>query len=943
MLDLLDELASAVPDAKVDVYVDDVNIEISLPNPAAAASPRTLEQRKKLARRVEQQFKRCASLVAQSVDACATFFQDKHRMSLSITKSCFLASSPWISAYAALSSRKCKIKATRRGKLLGYETSAGKARNAAGIKKRIQKFQPKAARIKRLRGMGVDAKTLARATGMPSMAYGLDAVGASDTTLTAMRRAVAFASTPPTAGGNLDASLTAMDGAAGRLDPAFSAHAQPITTWARAVFCRWRPAERLAKMAMKQRSWSEEQQNGHINWALVRGPCAAAHATAARIGWKFIDYRTLVTDNGRELRLDRDSPAAVEKEVHQAVRRWRRANVAELFLPTRKLLNAEEGTTRPQRAACLDGFEEDFDALRRATKPPKEAQFWKKDYAPYLESAAAGRQWTQARVAAARHAGWATDDKCKLCGDQPGTPIHRHHCAASQPSAGWHSDHPRMAKQLAELPQGECELLITRGVAMVRIPPSTPSCDGLVEWLVRDREATDESSWTWYIDGSLIDNEHESTARLGVGIVAVSSDGSLRAAARARTPPWVRTIPAAEAWALWVVLASTVHRGKIITDCMGNVHKMRNGKQWATAPNRVSARIWTDIFNALDGEEKCDWLTWMPAHCTVAEAAKKRKSDGSAVTLTDLRANDAADALAKSAAMSHRAPERVRKTIARSRRTIKYGRALLGRVTYASQNHEVRTMNTDGEVVTSVIRDSQGKPPGNAPKAFRQPRTAPAPAETPVIQRLEAPDLTEGDKLGIVDRGIMEAARREAGRLNTVASPRIRRKKQENARPSREPLPVRGQQRTSAAVTIRQKAAAYDTLACHRLAQGLRVGSAADLLEHPSPRVSKEQSDMAKDLIQSAQAAPPSSAMETPMTEAPPRSEVSVPSSRAELVQTLCRQSLRPRSRSRGIPCTPAKQNHAACSSGMFRSMSKHSGRNASQRPSSGATSSTDY
>ena len=75
-----------------------------------------------------------------------------------------------------------------------------------------------------------------------------------------------------------------------------------------------------------------------------------------------------------------------------------------------------------------------------------------------------------------------------------------------------------------------------------------------------------------------------------------------------------------------------------------------------------------------------DWLIWMPSHCSVKEAGGKRKSDGSRISLTDLRANDAADALAKSAAMSHRAPLAVRRSIARNRRVIKFGRAMLGRV-----------------------------------------------------------------------------------------------------------------------------------------------------------------------------------------------------------------------------------------------------------------------
>ena len=209
-----------------------------------------------------------------------------------------------------------------------------------------------------------------------------------------MRRLVAYASTPSTAGGNLDTTLSALDGASGRLDPAFSAHALPITSWARAVYCNWRPPVVLASMASRCQNAEHPQQqpqapqyqpvaaaaassnhgsgdqgdSTRTKWAAVRGPCAAAHATAERIGWTLISHKKLVTDKGRTLELDKDSPAAVEKEVHQAVRRWRRANVAELFDATRQMVQPKNGATRAQRASSIDGFEEDFESLHRLKK-----------------------------------------------------------------------------------------------------------------------------------------------------------------------------------------------------------------------------------------------------------------------------------------------------------------------------------------------------------------------------------------------------------------------------------------------------------------------------------------------------------------------------------------------------------------------------------------------
>ena len=58
-------------------------------------------------------------------------------------------------------------------------------------------------------------------------------------------------------------------------------------------------------------------------WALVRGPGAALVATARRIGWTVVSAVLLLDDRGKEVHLERDSPAYVKLLVDEAVRRWR--------------------------------------------------------------------------------------------------------------------------------------------------------------------------------------------------------------------------------------------------------------------------------------------------------------------------------------------------------------------------------------------------------------------------------------------------------------------------------------------------------------------------------------------------------------------------------------------------------------------------------------------
>ena len=234
-------------------------------------------------------------------------------------------------------------------------------------------------------------------------------------------------------------------------------------------------------------------------------------------------------------------------------------------------------------------------------------------------------------------------------------------------------------------------------------------------WLQQPGGDTDYGSLTWYIDGSLIDNQYKATARLGVGVVALDTLGNMVAAAHAIPPPWISSIPAAEAWGLWLVVSSTPCRKTVVTDCKGNVTALRSGRQWATASKRKAARIWNEIFGCLEPDDEGKWLIWMPAHRTWKDVGKRTKSDGTQLTTADLRANAAVDELAKFAAASHRTPIEVRRAIEANHAVATYGRALLGATTYASQHKEETITEHDGTTTIRVKRDSIGKPPGNAP------------------------------------------------------------------------------------------------------------------------------------------------------------------------------------------------------------------------------------
>ena len=198
-------------------------------------------------------------------------------------------------------------------------------------------------------------------------------------------------------------------------------------------------------------------------------------------------------------------------------------------------------------------------------------------------------------------------------------------------------------------------------------------------------------------------------------MVGVGMQGELLGAAWARPSSWVNTIPAAEAWGLWMVTANTPARRNVVTDCKTNWNVLRAGWDSSTSYRRKDARTWRGIMQNVDDAGQHDWLVWMPAHTSASSARTRRKSDDTAVSATDRLANAAADALAKHAAHSHRAPARIRQEYERARDVAVYGRALLGTVTYASQRHQYVMTRPDGAIATCFARDSTVKPAGNAP------------------------------------------------------------------------------------------------------------------------------------------------------------------------------------------------------------------------------------
>ena len=131
-------------------------------------------------------------------------------------------------------------------------------------------------------------------------------------------------------------------------------------------------------------------------WAVCYGPAASYIVTCLRLRWTVESAVKVVTDEGRELFLNLDSPAAVIREVKAAVIRWRWRNV-EVLLP--RLARGGSG------AGAL------MAPIWQLLRSKQNDEEWNATLRGGLRSVLANRQYPQVRVMAA---GWAVHDRCVL-------------------------------------------------------------------------------------------------------------------------------------------------------------------------------------------------------------------------------------------------------------------------------------------------------------------------------------------------------------------------------------------------------------------------------------------------------------------------------------------------------------------------------------------------
>jgi len=327
-------------------------------------------------------------------------------------------------------------------------------------------------------------------------------------------------------------------------------------------------------------------------------------------------------------------------------------------------------------------------------------------------------------------------------------------------------------------------LMVNNGLFALRAKFTRQRPAGWFRWLRRPHGDFPDTA-KWYVDGSLMDGPSRLMAVTGYAIVVVAADGALLGCAYGAPPSWITTAGAAEAYAFYKVLSLNPFMPQVITDCLGVLRTLQQGKVVATAANRVNARLWVLIAACLDGatwEEAALRLTWMPAHGSRSCVGAAVKSDGNPVTYYDWRANRLADLLAIAAASRFRVAAGVGGVVATAMRAYEHAAAVAGIVTHAANNRFTSTTLPDGSYLHHKTRDAAPPPSKNKAASEEHKKdeeaSAAAPADAPKREPLSATG-TATTRTGTSTRTALlrEAARQDARfvqswHLDMAAKPR---------------------------------------------------------------------------------------------------------------------------------------------------------------------------
>ena len=307
---------------------------------------------------------------------------------------------------------------------------------------------------------------------------------------------------------------------------------------------------------------------------------------------------------------------------------------------------------------------------------------WNAKHKAGLRSAAAGRQFTQARVMLC---GWADHDRCLVCLNNL---VEKDSPYVGEKKRTIRDPVVATSDQLLRAPIGDIAHRLWTGGCLKTLRDKKASANDVMvagtcmvrghpAWerglMVRPplpkRKQSKVETFNWHVrppqlpvhgnvypDGSFLDGITVETGRGGWAFSVLNDEGVVVAAAYGVPPPWVQGIEGAEAWALFQSLLVTLPSlSKYWPDCLPVYLAVRKGPEVALDPKNVLARVHGMILTALE-DAPANLVGWMPSHLAIKDLDLRMamKCDWTLVGRVDLEGNKLADELAKRGVEYHR-------------------------------------------------------------------------------------------------------------------------------------------------------------------------------------------------------------------------------------------------------------------------------------------------
>ncbi len=297
MIRRLGSFVARNPDADVDIYVDDVELQ-TVGSKSAVVAAQT-----------------------KAVLDLADVFERQLGYPLAGDKAVVIANDITIADEIVAATGGKAGTAARVANKLGVEYTCGRRRPPKGgpRRSRYRKQLGRRRRLGKLRRLGCNIAQVVRRGLTPAAAYGGAVHGVSDHELGILELLTSNATPPNTRGTSRTLKLL-MAG-----HPAIDANAAVITQWASAIWraCgprghrrRTDPTPSLMEAAIKKAGRLLAAQNNA--WSAVTGPAGAAILTAKRIGWSFITRFRIHDERGEEIDMGVTDPRGVKVAVGHA-------------------------------------------------------------------------------------------------------------------------------------------------------------------------------------------------------------------------------------------------------------------------------------------------------------------------------------------------------------------------------------------------------------------------------------------------------------------------------------------------------------------------------------------------------------------------------------------------------------------------------------------------